>query len=278
VSGTPKDSGKVRKTIACPKDPFEYCDFYIQGYKDQVPLLSLAKAHEAAGSTTATISGEVKDRHYMGDEESEKRCTVHVREKTQTRFFCPAPRRRTTGTGRTRGQVLVHQRGQGLPHPHHPPDLLQREDDDVKTLTGRCAIMQFGTVYVFKDQDAVAKLYPRDGDQEYPEARRCVVFKTGDEEPVCNASEAEDPSPNCPALILASDAKDLFPSLRSTRLWWSATAATSSILRTRTPAPSRAPAPSAGAAASARGPSPARSRASGRSQRPKSAERPSTSW
>jgi len=79
---------EVTSKQACPTDPLELCDFYVEGHREEVPLLTIP-----TGAVSDTpISGYIRDSNYKEyDHQEHYLGRVEVDSTCPARFLCPAP-------------------------------------------------------------------------------------------------------------------------------------------------------------------------------------------
>eukprot|EP00897_Mesotaenium_endlicherianum_P009329 jgi/Mesen1/8424/ME000472S07782 len=157
----------AEKLMSCPVSPLDLCDFHFQGYHRKVPTFNFP-----AKSGDAPLSPFLVD--------ARSRVVIEVDSSGEGKFLCPKDNKTSAG-------VQFYAGGQSA------RVLVRAFNKPAKSYyKSRCVLLPITSAQIPTGGYSPLNLNRGDAHQKaYPEARRCVVFKTGPNAPLSGASHAQ---------------------------------------------------------------------------------------
>lgn len=147
--------------VACPTNPLGLCSFYFTGYSSAL--------YSFAISTTSPDKTFGPAILFSGNTS----LTIAVSNSGPPVFFGSVPSGTTCNGYNSRINDFFYLAGS-------PSKLVRRSYNQVNAadVTGRCVLLQIDSAQVTINGKTVTNLNPNDGNNAFPQDKRCILFKT----------------------------------------------------------------------------------------------------
>lgn len=179
---TLEDESTIVPPTCCPDSPTLYCDFVFHGFEHIIPTFHL---QDGMVSDHPLLTFPTKFLNWKGSTERFSPTVIDVKTKTEiivssntingTFLQCPTPLPENVNT---EGQFYVttgYEQGAKLFARTFTTE--EGGTKDRKFFQDRCVLLPL-TSLAISTPNATNNLVPGDGNLEYPEKRRCILFKT----------------------------------------------------------------------------------------------------
>lgn len=180
---TPYEAEALQVPYCCPKSPSQYCDFGFDGYMHTVPVFHLTDGYNGDKILTPSLSSSF---HWDGSLENfspgilygatGQLVDVFATNKNGTFLRCP----RLFPSSYNAGKQFYVSSGNGKVARLWTRAFQKstRHQHGMSFYKNRCVYLPLTGVTVTNKEGKSVNLLAGDGNMEFPEKRRCVIFKT----------------------------------------------------------------------------------------------------